>query len=159
MNYFLKTYSYETKKITKAMIDKIMEFVVQSRENKNYDEDEMESLRMEEVAIEEILQFIDEPEIYSTAIFIDGELQAFAIGERLSADTAAEHFEKANDDYRGLYQVICSEFCKSLPEEIVYVNREEDMGLPNLRQAKEALKPDHMEERYSGCFLESSVVK
>ena len=25
--------------------------------------------------------------------------------------------------------------------------------LENLRHAKEALKPDHMEEKYSGCFL------
>lgn len=33
------------------------------------------------------------------------------------------------------------------------LNREEDMGLENLRHAKEALKPDHMEEKYSGCFL------
>ncbi len=159
MNYFLKTYAYESRKITKAMIDNIMEFVVQSRENRDYDEDEMESLRMEEVAIEELLQYIDDPQVYSTAIFIEGKLQAFAVGERLSRDTAAEHFEKANDAYRGLYQVICSEFCKILPEEIVYVNREEDMGLANLRQAKEALKPDHMEERYSGCFLQSNVIK
>ena len=66
---------------------------------------------------------------------------------------AAEHFEKADDDYRGLYQVICSEFCKRLPEEIVYVNREEDMGLENLRKAKEALRPDHKEVKYGGCFL------
>ena len=71
----------------------------------------------------------------------------------MSEDTAVEHFEKANDDFRGLYQAICSEFCKNLPEEIVYLNREEDMGLENLRHAKEALKPDHMEEKYSGCFL------
>lgn len=152
MNYFLKNYTYEVKPITKEMTDQIMDFVVRSREGRGYDADEMESLHMEEEAIREILQLIDEPEVYSAAIFIEGSLQAFAIGELLNEDTAAEHFEKANEDYRGLYQVICSEFCKMLPEEIVYVNREEDMGLANLRQAKEALRPDHMEERYSGRF-------
>ena len=153
MNYFLKNYTYEVKPITKEMTDEVLAFVARAREGRGYDDDELESLHMEEEAIREILLLIDQPQIYSAAIFIDGGLQAFAIGEILNSDTAAEHFEKANEDYRGLYQVICSEFCKSLPEEIVYVNREEDMGLANLRQAKEALKPDHMEERYSGRFV------
>lgn len=157
-NFFKKTYNYKTKRITKDLVDNIMEFVVQSKIGKTYSEDEWESLRMEEVAIHEILEFVDSPEIYSTAIFIDEELQAFAIGERLNQDTAVEHFEKANDQFRGLYQVICSEFCQSLPEDIIYVNREEDMGLPNLRHAKEALKPYRMEEKYSACFLRNSIV-
>ncbi len=152
LNFFLKNYEYETKPIDKAMVPEILDFVRTVKENKDYDADEMESLNMEEEAIGEILRFVEEPEIYSAAVFIEGKLQAFAIGERVSGDTAAEHFEKANEAYRGLYQVVCREFCKSLPEDIVYVNREEDMGLANLRQAKEALKPDHMEERYSCRF-------
>ena len=153
LNYFLKNYQYETKPLTTEMTEEVIDFVVQMREGRDYDADEMESLRMEEEAIREIMKFVDRSEVYSTAILIDGKLQAFGIGERLSEDTAVEHFEKANDDFRGLYQAICSEFCKNLPEEIVYLNREEDMGLENLRHAKEALKPDHMEEKYSGCFL------
>lgn len=154
MNFFLKNHSYKVEKITKNMIDNIMDFVVQSMVRRSYEPDEMESLRMEEEAIRQILQFVEEPQVYSVAVFVDEQLQAFAIGERLSEDTAVEHFEKANDNFRGLYQVVCSEFCKALPEEVVYVNREEDMGLENLRKAKEALKPDHMEEKYSGCFLQ-----
>ena len=92
-------------------------------------------------------------EIYSVALSIDDRIVGIALGERLNDNTAVEHFEKASDEYRGLYQVLCSEFCKTLPEEIIYVNREEDMGLENLRQAKEALKPDHMEEKLTCSFL------
>ena len=92
-------------------------------------------------------------EIYSVALSIDDRIVGIALGERLNDNTAVEHFEKASDEYRGLYQVLCSEFCKVLPEEIVYVNREEDMGLDNLRQAKEALKPDHMEEKLTCSFM------
>lgn len=158
MNYFLKNYGYTAEPITRDMEEEIMEFTARSRENKGYDADEMESLYMEEEAIREILQLIDRPKIYSVAVRVNGVLQGFAIGELINGDTAAEHFEKANEDYRGLYQVVCSEFCKMLPENIVYVNREEDMGLENLRQAKEALKPNHMEEKYSGCFLQTDVV-
>jgi len=158
LNFFLKNYAYETRPVDKAMIPEILDFVRTVKENKDYDADEMESLNMEEEAIGEILRFVEEPEIYSVAVFIEGKLQAFALGERINGETAVEHFEKANDAYRGLYQVVCREFCKSLPEDVIYVNREEDMGLSNLRQAKEALKPHHMEEKYS-CFLNSNIVK
>lgn len=154
-NYFKKNFSYETVKISKDMIDKVMDFVVQCKIGKTYDVDEMESLNMEEEAIQNMLDFVDDPGVISTAVFVDGKLEAFAIGEILSENTAVEHFEKANDNFRGLYQVICSEFCKALPEKIIYVNREEDMGLLNLRHAKEALRPDHMEEKYSARFLQS----
>ena len=91
----------------------------------------------------------DDCPIYGVGIYIKGKLEAFAIGEVISETMAAEHFEKANDEFRGLYQLVCREFCKQLPESIIYVNREEDMGLPGLRQAKSALKPEHMEERYT----------
>ena len=159
LNYFKKTYEYDVRRITEDMIPEIMDFVHESRIGKTFDPEEMESLKMEEDAISEMLKFVGDPEIYDVAIYIDGKLQAFAMGESLSKNTAVEHFEKANDDYRGLYQVICSEFCKSLPEEIVYVNREEDMGLENLRQSKESLKPDHMAKKYSGCFLDAHIVE
>ena len=158
MNYFLKNYAYEVKKIDSSMMEEILQLVRNLKEGRDYSAEEMESLNMEEEAIGEILQLVENPDVYSVAVLIDGKIQAFAIGERLSSDTAVEHFEKAAD-IRGLYQVVCSEFAKSLPEEILYINREEDMGLENLRQAKEALKPCHMEEKYSGCFLEQHIVK
>lgn len=174
MNFFKKNYSYKIEKISKYNIDKIMDFVAELREAKEAD-GPIRSLRLEEEAIREYLKLVDcdgnpRPscrknqdvsedercigceETYSVALSIDDEIVAIALGERLNENTAVEHFEKARDEYRGLYQVVCSEFCQSLPEEIVYVNREEDMGLENLRQAKEALKPDHMEEKLTCRF-------
>lgn len=153
MNYFLKTYAYEVKDVTPDMTDEVMAFVTSHKIEKDAEGEELESLHVEEDAIRRYLAHTNEENVYSAAIYIENELVAVALGERLNGDTAAEHFEKADDDYRGLYQVICSEFCKRLPEEIVYVNREEDMGLENLRKAKEALRPDHKEVKYGGCFL------
>lgn len=153
MNYFLKTYEYEVRDVTPDMTEEVMAFVTSHKIEKDAEGEELESLHVEEDAIRRYLAHTDEENVYSAAIYIEDELVAVALGERLNHDTAAEHFEKADDDYRGLYQVICSEFCKRLPEEIVYVNREEDMGLENLRKAKEALRPDHKEVKYGGCFL------
>ena len=96
----------------------------------------------------------DDCPIYGVGIYINSKLEAFAIGEIITDTYAAEHFEKANDSFRGLYQLVCREFCKQLPESVIYVNREEDMGIPGLRQAKEALKPEHMEKRFAAEFLD-----
>ncbi|MEF9922652.1 MAG: phosphatidylglycerol lysyltransferase domain-containing protein [Anaerovoracaceae bacterium] len=159
LNYFLKTYEYEYKPITKDMIPEIKEFVKKAKEGKTLEPDEMESLELEETAISEALEYVGDSKFFSGAIFIDGKIEAFTIGELLSSDTAVAHFEKANDEIRGLYQCINSEFCKHLPEEIIYVNREEDMGIENLRHAKESYKPDHMAEKYSACFSSIDVVE
>lgn len=159
LNYFLKNYKYKNIKILPNMVDEIMDFVVQCRVDKSEKEENLESLHMEEDAIRRFIEHTDEDDIYSAAIYIEDKLQAIALGERLSSDTVAAHYEKASGAYRGLYQAICSEFCKSLPEEIVYVNREEDMGLENLRKAKEALRPAYKETKYSCCFLSSDTVE
>lgn len=150
LNFFLRSFDYEARPLTKGMEKDLLELTARIKEYKEMDPEEVDDLEGEYDAIVEMLNHIDDPDVYSVAIFINGHLEAYAIGERISKDTAAEHFEKANGAYRGLYQLVCREFCLSLPEEIIYVNREEDMGLPNLRQAKEALKPERMEEKYSG---------
>lgn len=162
LNFFLRTYEYEAKPIREVDPKDILALSAEIRDYKAQDEDEEEDIENEYKAIERMLELLDyskanqypcgrgegECPIYGVGIYIKGKLEAFAIGELISHDMAAEHFEKANDSYRGLYQLVCREFCKELPENIIYVNREEDMGIPGLRQAKEALKPDHMEERY-----------
>ena len=152
MNYFLKTWQYEVRPVTREMSEEVIDLLHRVHEDREYDEENRRSLALEETAIKEILSVIGRADVHSCAIYIEGKLEAFALGEIMDGEIATEHFEKANDDYRGLYQVICSEFCKSLPEEIIYVNREEDMGIENLRKAKLALKPISMEERYTIDF-------
>ena len=63
LNYFLKNYQYETKPLTTEMTEEVIDFVVQMREGRDYDADEMESLRMEEEAIRAIMKFVDRSEV------------------------------------------------------------------------------------------------
>jgi hypothetical protein len=83
---------------------------------------------------------------------IDGKIQAISIGGKINKNTVTVHVEKANTEYRGLYQLINNEFCKHLPEDITLVNREEDMGILNLRKAKLSYKPVWLEESHIGIF-------
>ena len=152
MNYFLKNHEFQTRPLKPENAGEVKNLLDRMRESRDYSGRDLRSLALEEEAVLQMMRFTDKDGVYGTAVYVEDELVAFALGERLNGNTAAEHFEKADDRYRGLYQVICREFCKNIPGDIVYINREEDMGLENLRKAKEALKPDHMELRYTIDF-------
>ncbi|MDR0478189.1 MAG: DUF2156 domain-containing protein [Desulfobulbaceae bacterium] len=69
--------------------------------------------------------------------YIAGQPVAYAMGEELpDRKTFVIHFEKADTAYNGLYQFINQEFANTLPENIETINREQDLGVPGLRQAK-----------------------
>ncbi|MDE1151616.1 MAG: phosphatidylglycerol lysyltransferase domain-containing protein [Micavibrio sp.] len=71
-----------------------------------------------------------------------GKPIAFSVYEKLTPDTAVVLFEKACDNYKGLYQVINQETAQRIAAEgFPFINREEDMGLPGLRHAKLSYYP------------------
>lgn len=53
---------------------------------------------------------------------------------------------------RGLYTAITKEFAAHAWDDVIYLNREEDMGIPGLRNAKEALHPEFMVKKYNVFF-------
>ncbi|MPM46329.1 hypothetical protein SDC9_93027 [bioreactor metagenome] len=56
--------------------------------------------------------------------------------------------EKADEKIRGLYQAILKEFLLRNFMDLPYLNREDDMGKDNLRQAKMAYNPVFMIEKF-----------
>ncbi|MBR5316001.1 MAG: DUF2156 domain-containing protein, partial [Firmicutes bacterium] len=133
LNYFKRTYNYVYEELSEDMIDEIRDFIGKTNEEKLEDthEDWQEILRLETIAIEELLKFVGK-EVIGGVIKIDGKIEAVTIGEFggiNGRETVIVHVEKANPFYRGIYQAINIEFCLRLPEETVYVNREEDMGI------------------------------
>lgn len=115
-------------------------------------EQNADGLRCELCALEEALNNFDALNIRGALIRIDGEIQAFSIGEKYNKDMAVIHFEKANPEIRGLYTVINQDFCAKIWDDVVYVNREEDMGLDGLRKAKESYHPEFMIKKYSAVI-------
>lgn len=82
------------------------------------------------------------------AIRIAGRLAAIALGEQLSHDTFVVYVEKADTDVPGLYQLINHEFAARAAASCAYINREQDLGIPGLRRAKQSYHPHHMVEVY-----------
>lgn len=76
------------------------------------------------------------------SIWLDGRMVAFTYGAAVTDDTIDVCVEKADRTIDGLFSVINQQFCAHLPEQYVYVNREEDMGLEGLRKAKLSYHPE-----------------
>lgn len=156
LNYFLRNYSFTYEEATPETVPEIMDYVRSKNEYKlgETPEEWKEILELETIAIEELLGFVGKG-LLTGLIRINGKIEAVTIGEfakTTSRETVIVHVEKADDRIRGLYQAINNEFCRRLPDETVYVNREEDMGLENLRQTKMSYKPVKMGEKYTAAF-------
>lgn len=153
LNQFLKNYEFTYEEATPEMVPEIMAYIESKNEFKMGEtpEEWKEILELETQAIRELLTFVGKG-LLTGIIRIHGKIEAVTLGEFArtnSRETVLVHVEKADDRIRGLYQAINNEFCKRLPAETIYVNREEDMGLANLRLAKMSYKPWKLAKKYT----------
>jgi hypothetical protein len=154
LNYFKSHYTYEYIKMTQDMADEAMRFIRAFNERKNLtDLHERELLLMEERAMEDVFHNLDAVGYLTGAIRIDGKIEALSVGGRLGRKTVTVHIEKANTEFRGLYQAINNEFVRHMAANVKRINREEDMGIPGLRKAKLSYKPVKLVEKYTGRLL------
>jgi len=80
---------------------------------------------------------------------VDGEVIAFTFGESVTNDTFVIHAEKAFSRITGSYPAINNKFISYACADYKFINREEDMGVENLRKAKMSYHPAFMEEKFS----------
>ena len=74
-------------------------------------------------------------------VLVKDRIAAFAVFSRLNKSTFDVHFEKFNQAFKGASQVINQETAKFLEGRCTYINREQDLGIPGLRQAKLSYEP------------------
>lgn len=81
------------------------------------------------------------------SVWVDDELVAFTFGYPIDEETFDVCVEKASGDYNGAYQVINRDFVRHLPEQYLYINREDDLGDEGLRRSKLSYIPDILLEK------------
>lgn len=106
-------------------------------------------LATERHAIIEVLNHFEDLKLEGGAIILDNRVVAFTFGEKLNTDTAVIHVEKADPDIRGAYPAINQSFVQHAWSDMTYINREEDMGIDGLRQAKLSYKPVKLIEKFN----------
>jgi len=137
VNAFIKTYAQESteKKLMESQTIKDALFVLDKwRRDKG--------LHGDYDAAKEALDLHCELGFTGLVFYAREEPIGYCQGETLAnAKSFAVHFEKAIDGYRGIYQYINQELAKNIPENITYINREQDLGDEGLRQAKMTYRP------------------
>lgn len=147
-NYFVGHYQFECLPVTRDLVPELLNVQdswLATKEEKNIPSNQ---LQHEVESVHELLRHFEELNQIGLAIRIDGRIMGFTMGELMSPDTMLVHLEKADYEIRGLFVALSSHFCRQMPDEVVYINREQDLGLPGLRLSKESLKPDHMRRKY-----------
>ncbi len=147
-NAFLKEYTdrFEYRRLECRDFPEAIDLVERWAQDKEKDQ----HLLGERLAVEKV--FRNYPKLTETkvgGIYIDNNLEAFTFGEMLNPDTVVVHVEKANPEIRGLYTAINKLFLENEFPEVEFVNREEDLGLEGLRQAKLSYKPLKLIEKYT----------
>jgi hypothetical protein len=102
----------------------------------------------QERAVLEMLGRFEELGLVGGGVEVDGRLEAFTVGEKLSDDTVLVHLEVVNPSFKGLAQYINREFLRREWSDMTFVNREQDMGLAGLRRAKMSYHPARLVRKY-----------
>ena len=146
----LYAHRYEFRKITPNDFNAIYAFLDEWKANK--DESFYESIEFERKGIERLLNNFSLFQLDGGVIYIDGKLEAFSLTSKLSKDTIQIHVEKANRNFRGLSIAIVKYYLDTLEPEIIYMNREDDMGIEALRKAKHDMHPIALIPKYSVAY-------
>jgi len=147
LNQFLKKYRFEYIPLETETVSKAM--AMQEHWCTWRDCESSEPLSAENRAIERILSNWKKLHaVTGAAIMVDRKMAGYTIGESLSDDTLVIHFEKGNQDYKGVYQAINQIFLEQSGGRHQIVNREQDLGDEGLRKAKLSYNPLGFVKKY-----------
>lgn len=141
---FRKSYAHEEKPLSTELVPDAIKILELWHTEKGNDAD-YEASR-------EALEHFEEFGMKGLLLYIDGKPAGWCMGEPVAAGSIfTVHFEKGLDGYKGIYQFINQAFAASLPEHVIQINREQDLGDEGLRQAKMTYRPSGFVRKYSGC--------
>jgi hypothetical protein len=148
INKFSKLYRYEYKVLTPDLVPQCLALECKWYKANRTEEDALE-LSHERRSLTFALQHAVELDLMGGVICVEGQIVAFSFGAPINRDTFAVHVEKADVRYDGVYSVMNFEFARRIPEQYMYVNREEDLGIAGLRQSKQSYRPVFLLEKHT----------
>ena len=155
INKFKKTYNYEYTPITADRIRECLDLEAEWCKVNNCDQHE--GTGNERRALIYALHNFDALGLTGGILHVEGKIAAFTFGMPINQDTFGVHVEKADTRIDGAYAIINYEFANHIPEQYIYINREEDLGIEGLRKAKLSYQPAIILEKYVACLKEQPV--
>lgn len=141
MNYDFEIKDIHDKKVAKDCIRYAKHWFINQPYKNN-------QLVFEVEGIEDVLNNLDYLNAIGMAVYVHGNIVGFTIGERVNSNMAIIHIEKGDTNYKGIYAFINRTFAKKYLKDIIYINRQEDIGIEGLKRAKLAYDPIRLEKKY-----------
>jgi hypothetical protein len=133
-DFSVKLMSAELNKEAKILADEIF----------NGHERFLKGIEDEHTALMKAFYDFDKISLEGLCLMVGDDLAAFSIFTPLNHDTYDIHFEKACIKFKGAAQVINHETAKYLRGKCQYLNKEQDLGVQGLRQAKMSYAPENI---------------
>ncbi len=111
-----------------------------------------ESLVYENYMLKVAFENFDKLDLMGTVLFVGGQVIGFNMGVMINNYVFDHIIQKGLTEYRGVYDVLSWSICDYLPNECVYINREEDLGFQNLRKAKLQSRPCQILNKYMAVW-------
>ena len=128
INKFRNTYpDYKYSPITKDRIQECLE--LEAKWCKANDCDQQEGTGNERRALIYALNHFEELGLTGGILHVNGQIVAFTFGMPINKETFGVHVEKADTSIDGAYAMINYEFANHIPEQYIYINKEEDLGI------------------------------
>ncbi len=141
VNAFINNYQYQEKKFCGESLKEAYSVLETWRVERGQDDDYFAS--------KEGLDLCKELGLCGYMVHADGVPAAYTLGEGLQkGKTFVVHFEKGISSFKGVYQFINMAFAAILPKHYQYINREQDLGNPGLRQSKMTYLPCGFVKKY-----------
>ncbi len=99
----------------------------------------------------EALEYRERLDLFGRIVYANNQPIGFTIGELLTPVTALLHFAKSLHEFKGATPYLYRDFALNLPKSVQWVNLEQDLGIPSLRQAKKAYDPDILLTKWKAC--------
>ncbi len=145
LHQFQERYNWTFAPLTAADQDACIAFsAALYNEKKGYDD---HSSIVEQFAIHTFFTHWETLGLCGGVLRVDGKLVGFSIGEPLNRDTFVTHIEKADIAYQSSYTALTQAFTAQFAKDYRYINREEDLGIAGLRQAKASYYPVYLLEK------------
>lgn len=104
---------------------------------------------VEQYAIHTFFQHFEALQLRGGVLRVEGKLAAFSVGEPINSCTFGVHIEKADLQYPGAFPAMAQQFAAHAAAGFLYLNREEDLGVPGLRKSKLSYHPVRLLEKWT----------
>jgi len=145
-NAFTKNYNYEVLEINDERVINDVSDAAQ----KWYEETNEKDIKLyyELLAIKDIINNMELLNLNGIAVYVDGKVAAFSIGESLNEELAVIHIEKGDKNINGVYSFIAKTFIDKCFNNAEIINREQDLGIDGLRKSKMSYYPLKLEKKF-----------